>query len=247
MRKFVGIFGAALATATLAMFTAALAGPPYETDDPEPTDYRSYEIYTALQYEHEGDETSAGLPSLEINYGILRNTQLSIVTPMRFAHENGVNTYGFGDLLFGVKVRFIQEAAHRPQLAFYPIVIVPSGQAALRETASHVFLPMWAQKSFGNWTVYGGGGVWNKAGTDTHAWWFSGVVAQYHFKNKSAAGVEVTHTTAQKEGEENETSFNAGYIAPIGERHNVLFSFGRGLMGPRTFAAYAAYRIEISP
>lgn len=241
----IGFNGLAIAAVLAPIF--ALAGPPFETDDPEPTDYRNSEVYVAGQYERDVDETSGAIPLVELNYGLFRNVQLSIDAPLSFVRENGASDYGLGDVTVGLKMRFIQETAHRPQIAFYPIIVLPSGNTRLREFASRFFLPLWVQKSFGHWTVYGGGGVWTQSGGAESNWWFTGLVAQYQLANGSTLGAEVIHSTPQNRGTGSETGFNLGYIAPVGKTHDFLFSFGRGVVGPRTFAAYAAYRIQVAP
>src|SRR5258708_838938 len=66
---------ALLALGCLAAATLAHAGPPFATDDPEPVEYRHWEIYLGSQYEHGGDGASGTLPHLEVNYGALPELQ----------------------------------------------------------------------------------------------------------------------------------------------------------------------------
>jgi hypothetical protein len=47
---FGGRFFAAVAFLLALARAPALAGPPYQTDDPEPTPYRSFEIYLSAWY-----------------------------------------------------------------------------------------------------------------------------------------------------------------------------------------------------
>lgn len=223
-----------------------LAGPPYETDDPEPTEYRSYEIYVAAQYERRTDETLSALPLIEVNYGLFRNVQFSIDAPMSFIRQNDASAYGLGDLTLGLKVRFIQETRGRPQIAFYPLIVIPSGNPNLQVSSSRLFLPLWAQKSFGRWTIYGGGGMWAKSVASATNWWFTGLVLQYELPNKNTVGAEMIRSTPQSANEGGETAFNLGYVASVGKTHSALLSLGRGIVGSRTFAAYVAYRIQIS-
>ena len=62
----------------LALFPHACSpGPPFDTDDPVPTDYRNYEIYRALPPIASARDPSE-LPFLEINYGLMPNVQFSI-------------------------------------------------------------------------------------------------------------------------------------------------------------------------
>ena len=62
-------------------------------------------------------------------------------------------------------------------MAFYPAVLVPIGNQNLGFSSGHVqyFLPIWLQKDFGLWTVYGGGGYWINPGAGNKNYWFTGV------------------------------------------------------------------------
>src|SRR5690348_15594330 len=53
----------------LVTISPAFAGPPYATDDPEPTDYRSFEVYLYSEGTHTDGDTSGTLAGLEVNYG----------------------------------------------------------------------------------------------------------------------------------------------------------------------------------
>ena len=68
---------------------------------------------------------------------------------------------GMGDLEIGLKYRFVPETAGRPQVSFYPSVTIATGDASSGLGVGHgtLFLPLWAQKSWGKWTIFGGGGL----------------------------------------------------------------------------------------
>ena len=69
----------------------------------------------------------------------------------------------------------------RPQVAVFPLVNLPTGDEDRGLGAGHVlvFLPMWFQKSFGDWTIDGGGGYWiNQGGVGDKNFWFSGLLLQ---------------------------------------------------------------------
>ena len=68
-----------IALATVLLARPALAGPPYVSDDPEPTDYKHFEIYTFSN----GTATRgdiAGASGIDFNYGAAPDLQLT-VTP----------------------------------------------------------------------------------------------------------------------------------------------------------------------
>jgi hypothetical protein len=110
----------------------AFAGPPYQTDDPEPTAYRHYEIYVFGSYDADTSHAvNAQLPSLEVNYGLMPNVQFSVSLPYAGASAPGTPfTTGVGDAEVGLKIRFVWEGNGWPQVAFYPSVELPTGSVA---------------------------------------------------------------------------------------------------------------------
>ena len=67
----------------------ALAGPPFKTDDPEPVEYKHWEIYLASQYSHDQDQNSATLPHIEVNYGVVPNVQVHLIAPLVYVKPEG--------------------------------------------------------------------------------------------------------------------------------------------------------------
>lgn len=61
----------------------ALAGPPFITDDPEPVEAQHWEINYAVSKTWRTDGSSAGIPSVDINYGFSPNIQLHAQPNMR--------------------------------------------------------------------------------------------------------------------------------------------------------------------
>ena len=52
------------------------AGPPFDTDDPEPVDYLHWEFYVSSIMEFQHNESNLTLPHIEINYGAIPNLQI---------------------------------------------------------------------------------------------------------------------------------------------------------------------------
>jgi hypothetical protein len=150
-----------------------LAGPPYITDDPEPVEYRHWEIHFASIFTKQPDAWTATAPHLEVNYGVLPDIQLHTILPMTlYAPSEGADSYGYGDTELGVKYRFILEGKWRPQVGTFPLLEVPTGSHARNLGSGHLqtFLPIWLQKSVGPWTAYGGGGYWINPGSQNRDW-----------------------------------------------------------------------------
>ena len=97
----------------------AVAGPPFLTDDPVPTEYQHYELYAfATLDKNAGTSTTTTAPAVEFNYGALRNVQVSISVPYTFLSVPsapaqitpdslaGTTVSGAGDTELGIKLRF---------------------------------------------------------------------------------------------------------------------------------------------
>jgi hypothetical protein len=233
-----------LVTLALALWTRpAWAGPPYVTDDPEPTDYRHWEIYTGTMYENDGDrESSAGLPFAEFNYGALPNVQVSVAGQLSDDRAGLERSYAYGITEFGIKTRFVQESAGRPQISFYPSVQVPS-------QGGHIvtFLPVWLQKSAGPWTFFGGGGLYLNPGPGMRNYTFLGGAAERALSPATSLGIELYHQGSSSADEPGTTASNIGLTSRIGAYHAILFSFGRALHGRATFSGYGAYEFALGP
>ena len=223
----------------------ALAGPPFATDDPVPTEYRNWEIYTGFLYANDGQEgVSAGLPFAEFNYGAMPNVQVSISSQLTQGNSSGGGpyTYGSGVTDFGIKVRFVQESSELPQIAFYPSVQVPA-------TSGHAvtLLPIWLQKSSGAWTAFGGGGVYLNSGPGMRDYTFAGGALERTLSPGTTIGAELFHQSADTAHDTDITGTNVGAIFQVGAYHAILFSFGRAFRGDNTFSAYAGYEFALGP
>lgn len=258
MGSRVGVFYRARVAAwyIAALFIAgpAMAGPPFRTDDPEPVDYQHYEFYTLSTGTHLQGETSGVLPAFEYNYGILPDAHFHIIVPaVAFDAATGTNThFGPGDTELGLKYRFIDEDKNgwRPQVGTFPITILPTGAESRGLGAGHVrqFLPLWVQKSFADWTTYGGGGYWinHGGGTDDKNYWFFGWLLQRKITDKLTLGGEIFHQTADKIDGKDSTGFNIGGYYDIDDHNHILFSAGRGFQNAsesNLFSWYLAYQI----
>src|ERR1017187_10872318 len=90
--------------------TGALAGPPFQTDDPQPIDYRNYEFYTFGAADGTGLETDTVTPGFEFNWGALPNVHLHIIVPATGIYPaDDPRAFGMGDIELGVKLRFVQD------------------------------------------------------------------------------------------------------------------------------------------
>lgn len=241
---------AAWVLVTSGLVTTAWAGPPFITDDPAPVDFQNWEVYLASMHTQTADGWNGTAPHLEVNYGAVTNLQLHLIAPLSYdAPRGAANHYGYGDTELGFKYRFVEESDHWPQIGIFPLFEVPTGSqsAGLGTGHLHVFLPIWLQKSFGDWTVYGGGGYWINPGTGNRDYQFGGAVVQRQIKKWLLLGAEVYHATASEVGGRSDTAFNIGTVMDISEHQHFMMSAGRSFSGPTDFQVYVAYQFTFGP
>jgi hypothetical protein len=228
----------------------AWAGPPFVTDDPEPVEFRHWEVYVASQHAKDKDGWSGTAPHFEVNYGALPNLQLHLIAPLAYVKpDDGSSHYGFGDLELGAKYRFIQETDWRPQVGTFLIFDLPTGSSSRGLGSGHLrtFLPIWLQKSFGPWQSYGGGGYWINPGSENKNYWFLGWQVQRELSKAITLGGEMFYNTPTAEGEGGRMGFNVGTILNFTDEHHLLFSTGRDIHGQNRFSAYIAYQWTFGP
>jgi len=146
----------------LMLATRALAGPPFLTDDPEPVDYQHWEAYLFTLGDYAGHSYTIEGPAVEMNYGVLPDTQLHLIVPMTTVGGGGARSVsGLGDTEVGIKFRFVHETNGWPQIGIFPFAELPTGDGGrgLGNGRPWFQLPLWLQKSWGPWTTYGGGGA----------------------------------------------------------------------------------------
>jgi hypothetical protein len=178
----------------VAASTAALAGPPFQTDDPQPIGFREYEFYVFGTTDGTRVETDFGAPALEFNWGAVPNVHLHIIVPAAAVMPNaGPSAYGLGDTELGIKYKFVQETKHCPMIGTFTMFEIPTGSAAkgLGVGKTWYKLPIWAQKSFGPWTTYGGGGETLIKAAGYRNYPFAGWLVQRDLGKKWTLGTEV--------------------------------------------------------
>lgn len=245
-RSPIGRWGALL---LLLVAEAAFAGPPFQTDDPDPTEFQHYEVYVSFLQNRTEAGVEGTLPQLEINYGAAPDLQLSVAVPLAFNQPaSGSGHRGLGDVSFSAKYRFMQETDATPMAAFYPSVTAATGSSArgLGAGASQIFLPIWLQKSWGEWQSYGGGGylIDHSAGGKNH--WFVGWQVQKEFSERLTLGAEIFHQTEGEDGEGSSTGMNLGGSYTFTEHHHLVFSAGRGITNANKtnqFSSYLGYEL----
>jgi hypothetical protein len=220
--------------------TAAVAGPPYATDDPEPTETGHWEIY-AFTAGTRADGSFDGVAGADLNYGPLPNVQLTATLPIDFIRDRGMHA-GIGDVELGVKYRFINDETAGISVAIFPRVILPTASRRFGTGRVQLLLPVWAQKDFGPWSLFGGGGYTINPGAGNRDFWQSGLALTRNVTPRLSLGAEVAHQGPDAAGARSTTALGVGGIYHVAGPFSLLFSGGpvfehRGGTGANAYAA----------
>ena len=212
----------------------AFAGPPFLTDDPEPVDYHNWEAYLFGLGDHTSKDYLIEGPAVEVNYGVLPDTQLHLIVPMTTVGGDGVPTVsGRGDLEFGVKYRFVHETNGWPQIGVFPMIEIPTGDSSrgLGNGRAWFRLPLWIQKSFGDWTTYGGGGAAVNTAPGQRSYPFGGWLLQRDIGQHLTLGGEFFAQGADTTDDKGFGAINLGGYYKFTDHFDILFSAGHSVVG----------------
>jgi Putative MetA-pathway of phenol degradation len=205
------------------------AGPPYVSDDPEPTDFKHFEIYTF----NNGTTTrrgTTGESGIDFNYGAAPDLQLTATLPGAFDRlSGGDTTLGPGNVELAAKYRFLHQDGFGLDVSVFPRVFLPSGSNITGDNRASLLLPIWIQKDWnGVWSAFGGGGC---TVSEFRAVDFCqvGVVLNYQFLPKLQIGAELFHQTADSSGTPASTSLGLGWRYDLNDNYHLLGYVRRGI------------------
>jgi hypothetical protein len=233
-----------VAAAVLALAAAAapaFAGPPYLTDDPAPTDTGHWEVYAFATGEGRHSTLDADT-GVDLNYGAIKDVQLTATLPMSFSHEPGSSwRSGTGDLELAVKYRFLNDERSGLSAAVFPRAILPTSSIDPGEK-TRLLLPLWLQKDFaGGTTIFGGGGYEVNPGRGNRNVWQAGIAATQDISDKLSLGAEIIRQGPDETGGTAQTRAGLGSIVKLSDHYALLFSGGPTWADHRTaWHAYAA-------
>jgi len=231
----------AVAAILSAIANPALAGPPYVTDDPVPTEPGHWEVFSFVSGARVAGMTE-GEAGFDINYGAAKDLQITVVLPVEFEREQHLHK-GLGDVELAAKYLLLHQAegSATPDLALFPAVSLPTGSNGFGSDKIGVFLPIWAQKDFGRWSVFGGGGYQVNPGSGNKDFWEGGVALTRQVTDRLQIGAEVYQQTAETVDGKAFTGMNLGAAYQFSEHWSLLASGGPGLKNRDEGGKYAFY------
>ncbi len=217
----------------------AWAGPPFVTDDPEPTDYHKWEIYNFVGGNREGGVTGADM-GVDINYGGAKDLQLTVVLPLHVESGAPLDT---GDIQLAAKLKLFHQHADTASvdLTFFPRVFVPTGRGSRN---AQVLLPIWVQRDFGKTSVFGGGGYTINPGVGNQDFWTQGVVVTRTVRKGLQLGLEYYGQGPGTIGDRRIDGVNFGALVHLSGPYSLIGSFGQGLNRPQTIF-YTALKLDL--
>ncbi|WP_246791286.1 transporter [Bradyrhizobium commune] len=219
----------------------AAAGPPFVSDDPEPTDTGHFEIYTF----NNGTNTRAGTAGetgIDFNYGAARDLQLTATLPAGYNDTGGGGTrVGLGNVELAAKYRFLHQDTFGLDVSVFPRVFLPSGSGAIGDNHASLLLPIWVQKDFGKqWSAFGGGGcTFNEIRAANFCQ--AGAVLTYQVLPKLQIGGELFHQTADSQGTPATTSLGLGWRYDVTDNYHLLGYIRRSIENTDDTGRYSWY------
>jgi hypothetical protein len=183
-------------------------------------------------------------PLFDLNYG-LPKIQLEFDVPVVIATDQSRATAGLGDLLYGVKWKFFEDERAKIEVAIYPQMTAPTGDAqrGLGNGRPGYILPVLAQKSWGKWTLYGNIGYRVQTADNLRSNWYAGTVLQREINDRLSLGAELFGNTPTERGERPEVAFTIGGIYQLHKHLNLLFTAGRDFTGDTHATLYLGLQI----
>jgi hypothetical protein len=216
------------------------AGPPFNTDDPQPVDFKHWEYYISSINTMQPGVWTGTSPHFEINYGLIPNVQVHLLLPINYDYTRNEHAkFGYAYTEFGMKYRFVQESDNTPQIGVFPIVEIPTiKNNDFSNGKAQIYLPVWAQKSWGKFTTYGGVGYWINPGTNNKNWIFSGWELQYDISSHFTFGGEIYYHSANTVDSNPVTGFNLGGFINFTEKFHLIYSVGHNLTNDTFISSY---------
>jgi hypothetical protein len=238
-------------TASLLLVCAATKllaqGPPFQTDDPVPVDFRHYEFYvfataggTPVEHDYAG-------PALEFNWGAIPRVQLHAVLPwgtVAPSSARGPTEFGLMDAELGAKIAIFKESKYLPQIGTFTMLELPTGNAdkGLGVGKAWFKLPIWLQKNIGKWLLDGGGGYTVVPQSGYRNFSYGGFLAKYSVSERLELGAEVFSHGAEGDAAPQYRPSTlvdfGGYYHFHDPNKQLLFCYGRNVAGLSENYAY---------
>lgn len=222
-------------------------GPPFQIDDPVPVDLHHYEFYIFGSTDSTPIALNFTGPAVEFNWGALPRVQLHGILPLGASiPENnpvyspagaGPAAWGLTDMELGVKLAWLKETKHRPQMGSFTMFEMPTGDDSKGLGVGKAFykLPIWMQKNIGKWTLDGGAGYEVVPQTGLQNFPYGGFLLKKELSERLELAAEVfSHAREGIAAAQTEASTMmdvGGYYHFKDPHRQLLFAYGHSVAG----------------
>lgn len=209
--------------------SAAFAGPPYVTDDPEPTPTGHFEIYAfgAGTATRDGRDGETGI---DFNYGGAEDLQLTAVLPLAYETPRHHGTLaGIGNIELAAKYKFLHQDDFGWDVSVFPRVFLPSLSEHVGDRHASFLLPFWVAKDFSEWSTFGGGGCALNSGDGAKNYCLAGWALTRQVLPALNLGAEIYHQTADTHGGKASTGLGMGATYDLSDNYHLMASYGPGI------------------
>ncbi len=219
----------------------AMAGPPYATDDPVPTERGHWEIYHFVGGSHV-DGATGGEAGLDFNYGGAEDLQLTLVLPLAWEHV-GRTRVGAGTVELAAKYRVVkQDAGAVLDVAVFPRVLLPTAGSGFGDPGNvSALLPVWIGRADAPWSWFAGGGYLIDDNPGRRGSWNWGAALTRSLSERLTMGAELYGRGPDADDAKSFVGANLGVVWQTTPHWALLASLGPGLVHARDEGRYAFY------
>jgi hypothetical protein len=224
-----------------ALAPAAYAGPPYVSDDPQPTSERHFEIY-AFTEGLRNEQGTSGASGVDFNYGAGPDLQLTAVIPQAYERPRDVPaSSGVGNIELAVKYRFAHQSESGWDIAFFPRLFLPSTTSAVGPRHASLLLPVWLERDWRGWSSFGGAGCALNHGGDSRNYCLASWALAYQLRPNLQLGAELVYQSPDTYGMPSTFSTGAGVRYDLNNTYHLLAYAGSGLRNAAATDRYSWY------
>lgn len=206
------------------MAAPAWAGPPFLSDDPDPTPHHEYEVLVFAEGEPLRGDLS-GSAGIDFNYGATPDLQLTAAAPFVFEESGGEREWGLGNVELAAKLRLLHQETFGWDVAVFPRVFLPAA-SDLGDQHASLLLPVWIGRESGRWSTFGGGGCAINRGDNSQDYCLAGWALTYDVTPNLNLGAELFHQTADIKDGEATTTFGLGGTYSLNDTVHLLGYLG---------------------
>ncbi|MGI4788176.1 MAG: transporter [Janthinobacterium lividum] len=228
----------------------ALAGTPFNVDDPGTAEPHHVQLdLAAITGQVRGSESDV-LPSVSFGYGATDTVELDLGLSAGSIRNSGSDRVsGLGDTTAGVKWRFQEETASRPQLAVSGQIKFPTASRSRGlGSGRYDYTPgLSLGKSFGKYAFCAGAGYNFVGDPDAKNNTYYGVCLTYQTTEKTTVGAQIYGNTAAASGQRDELAYGIGATCNYQPNQSLQVMVGRSMHGFSDLNVYAGLEFDFGP